>query len=238
MIVQICTDAEAGHAHDTGSSFTHRPVRRAVGARTGHHRLPQAILLALHTRTEPTNLRDRGGAEQKGGHLILKALRAWEPPPPGDAGWGNLSAMMRRPTALNAVVSAQMSRMPRSRTKPEMSVRRELHRRGLRFRVNHPGLPGRPDIAFTRARLAVFVDGCFWHLCPEHAVLPKNNATWWREKLQRNVQRDREKDEALAALGWQVLHVWEHEDPVAVADIVEQLWRARRRSGTTAWPVK
>ncbi|MEU5962011.1 very short patch repair endonuclease [Micromonospora parva] len=145
--------------------------------------------------------------------------------------------MTRRPTALNATVSAQMSRMPRTRTKPEMSLRRELHRRGLRFRVNHPGLPGRPDIAFTRARLAVFVDGCFWHLCPQHAVLPKNNATWWREKLHRNVQRDREKDEALAALGWTVLHVWEHEDPMAVAEIVEQLWRARCRSDATAWPV-
>ncbi|RUL89972.1 very short patch repair endonuclease [Verrucosispora sp. FIM060022] len=145
--------------------------------------------------------------------------------------------MTGRPTALNAAVSAQMSRMPRSRTKPEMSVRRELHRRGLRFRANHPGLPGRPDIAFTRARLAVFVDGCFWHLCPEHAVLPKNNATWWREKLERNVLRDREKDEALTALGWTVLHFWEHEDPVAVADVVEQLWRERCRSGSTAWAV-
>ncbi|MGC4862808.1 very short patch repair endonuclease [Micromonospora sp. DT41] len=169
--------------------------------------------------------------------MVLKVPPARELPPASGVGWGTLSAMTRRPTALNAAVSAQMSRMPRTRTKPEMSVRRELHRRGLRFRVNHPGLPGRPDIAFTRARLAVFVDGCFWHLCPQHAVLPKNNATWWREKLQRNVQRDREKDEALAALGWTVLHVWEHEDPVAVAEIVEQLWRARCRSDATAWPV-
>src|SRR4051794_37324149 len=142
-----------------------------------------------------------------------------------------------RPLPLNATVSAQMSRMPRERTKPEMLLRRELHRRGLRFRVNYRAVPGRPDVAFTRARLAVFVDGCFWHLCPAHAVLPKNNATWWREKLHRNVQRDREKDEALAALGWTVLHVWEHEDPMAVAGIVEQLWRARCRSDATAWPV-
>lgn len=169
--------------------------------------------------------------------MAPKAPSSSELPPTGGAGWGTLSAMTRRPTALNATVSAQMSRMPRTRTKPEMSLRRELHRRGLRFRVNHPGLPGRPDIAFTRARLAVFVDGCFWHLCPQHAVLPKNNATWWREKLHRNVQRDREKDEALAALGWTVLHVWEHEEPVAVAEIVEQLWRARCRSDATAWPV-
>src|SRR3954451_16345183 len=86
-----------------------------------------------------------------------------------------------RPSALNAKVSAQMSRMPRERTGPEMLLRRELHRRGMRFRVNYRALPGRPDIAFTRARLAVFVDGCFWHLCPLHAVPPKNNGQWWQE---------------------------------------------------------
>lgn len=121
-----------------------------------------------------------------------------------------------------------MSRMPRAKTKPEMLLRRELHRRGLRFRVNHAGLPGRPDVSFTRAKLAVFVDGCFWHLCAEHAVLPKNNALWWREKLLRNVERDREKDAQLAAMGWTVLHVWEHEDPVEAADRVERYWRELR----------
>jgi DNA mismatch endonuclease (patch repair protein) len=109
-----------------------------------------------------------------------------------------------------------------------MMLRRELHRRGLRFRVNHADLPGRPDLSFTRARLAVFVDGCFWHLCPDHAVLPKNNAAWWREKLRRNVERDREKDTQLVALGWSVLHVWEHEDTVAAADRVERRWRELR----------
>jgi DNA mismatch endonuclease (patch repair protein) len=132
------------------------------------------------------------------------------------------------PVALSSVVSGQMSRMPRERSKPEMVIRRELHRRGLRFRVNLRTLPGRPDIAFTRARLAVFVDGCFWHVCPQHATWPKNNAEWWRAKLHRNVERDREKDAQLNALGWRVLHVWEHEDPVAVADDVERLWRLTR----------
>src|SRR4051812_21274164 len=111
-----------------------------------------------------------------------------------------------KPAALTPVVSAQMSRMPRARSKPEMALRRELHGRGLRFRVNHPALPGRPDLAFTRVRLAVFVDGCFWHMCPLHSTLPKNNAAWWRDKLSRNVERDREKDDQLKALGWQVMH--------------------------------
>ena len=100
------------------------------------------------------------------------------------------------PAPLNATVSAQMQRMPRSSSGPEMLIRRELHSRGLRFRVNHPRLPGRPDIAFTAARIAVFIDGCFWHSCPDHSVPPKNNRDWWRSKLERNVERDREKDPA------------------------------------------
>lgn len=109
-----------------------------------------------------------------------------------------------------------------------MLIRRELHRRGLRFRVNHPQLPGRPDIAFTGARVAVFVDGCFWHVCPDHGVLPKNNRDWWRTKLDRNVERDREKDARLEEMGWLAMHVWEHEDPVKVADSIEELWLSRR----------
>ena len=90
---------------------------------------------------------------------------------------------------------AQFSRMPRSGTKPEIALRRELHRRGLRFRVNLRGVPGSPDIAFTRARLAVFVDGCFWHGCPDHYVAPKNNSQWWADKLAENRRRDMKVDE-------------------------------------------
>jgi DNA mismatch endonuclease (patch repair protein) len=136
------------------------------------------------------------------------------------------------PIPLNTAVSAQMKRMPRSSTRPEILIRRELHRRGLRFRVNHPRLPGRPDIAFTAARMAVFVDGCFWHSCPDHRVFPKNNRDWWRDKLERNVARDREKDAQLDLLGWIVVHVWEHQNPVEAADAIEQLWRSRRQLAT------
>jgi DNA mismatch endonuclease (patch repair protein) len=140
-----------------------------------------------------------------------------------------------KPAPLNATVSAQMQRMPRSSSGPEMLIRRELHSRGLRFRVNHPRLPGRPDIAFTAARIAVFIDGCFWHSCPDHSVLPKNNRDWWRSKLERNVERDREKDALLEKLGWTVLHVWEHEEPLEAADAIEQSWRSiRHRCGQQA----
>ena len=134
----------------------------------------------------------------------------------------------RPPAPLNGTVSAQMQRMPRASTGPELALRRELHRLGLRFRVNHPGLPGRPDIALTRAKVAVFVDGCFWHRCSEHGTLPKNNSQWWLTKLERNVARDREKDAALAELGWVTVHVWEHEDPTAAAARLRELWLQRR----------
>jgi len=132
---------------------------------------------------------------------------------------------MTNPTPLNMNVSRQMQRMPRHSSKPEVALRKELHQRGLRFRVNLPGLPGRPDIAFTKARVAVFVDGCFWHACPEHGVLPKNNRAWWQAKLEGNISRDERKDAELAELGWRVVHVWEHEPVTEAADRIEALWR-------------
>ena len=79
----------------------------------------------------------------------------------------------------------------------------------------------RADLVFPRARVAVFVDGCFWHRCPRHATSPKNNAAWWATKLDGNVARDRDTDERLAAAGWTVVRIWEHEDPVTAADAVE-----------------
>lgn len=129
-----------------------------------------------------------------------------------------------------------MKRMPRKDTGPEILVRRALHRLGLRYRVNYRGLPGTPDIAFTRARIALFVDGCFWHMCPEHGVLPKANREWWSDKLLANVERDRRKDDELAATGWLPVHIWEHDDPDAAAEWVADLWRQRRDTGTCRDP--
>ena len=119
--------------------------------------------------------------------------------------------------------------MPRVDTKPELALRRELHSRGLRFRLHAP-LPGRPDIALTRARIAIFVDGCFWHVCPEHFTAPKNNRDWWKAKLDANVARDRRSDASLEALGWAVVHVWEHEVISVAAGRIELMWRSRRGS--------
>jgi DNA mismatch endonuclease (patch repair protein) len=117
----------------------------------------------------------------------------------------------------------------RTDTAPERLLRSELHRRGLRYRKDYSiRLPGavraRPDVVFTRARLAVFIDGCFWHRCPVHGTMPKTNIEYWAPKLAANVARDRRVDGLLADDGWRVLRLWEHEDPEAAADrVVEAL---------------
>lgn len=94
------------------------------------------------------------------------------------------------------------------------------------------GLRSSPDVVFPRLRLAVFLDGCFWHRCPEHGTPPRANADYWRTKLDRNVARDRFNDEALRTAGWEVVRVWEHEDPCEaaerIADAVSDRAAARR----------
>lgn len=115
-------------------------------------------------------------------------------------------------------------------TRPEIALRSELHRLGLRFRKNQRAIEGvrcRPDVVFRGARVAVFVDGCFWHRCPEHGTSPRANAPYWRAKLDRNVQRDRLNDLAFSNAGWTVIRVWEHEEPSSAAGRVATLVRAR-----------
>jgi DNA mismatch endonuclease (patch repair protein) len=137
------------------------------------------------------------------------------------------------PEPTSAEVSTRMRRNRRRDSQPELALRGELHRRGLRFRVDLPiRLPGRlvrPDIVFTRVRVAVFMDGCFWHCCPEHGNIPRANSVYWHPKLERNVARDRAVDEALLSNGWQVVRAWEHEPSTAVADRVEHLYSASSR---------
>lgn len=120
-------------------------------------------------------------------------------------------------------VSARMSRQASKNTGVELAVRRLLHAAGLRYRVEYP-VPGMPrrriDVAFPRAKVAVLIDGCFWHGCPQHATQPKANADWWRNKLDRNMARDRETTEHLLATGWTVLRFWEHMPAEAVAAAV------------------
>lgn len=113
-------------------------------------------------------------------------------------------------------------------TAPEVAVRRLLHAAGLRYRVDFAPLGGRrrADIVFTRKRIAVFIDGCYWHGCSEHATYPKRNKDYWLPKLARNIERDRETDKILQRSGWTVLRYWEHEAPVAVANAITVFVRA------------
>jgi DNA mismatch endonuclease (patch repair protein) len=105
-------------------------------------------------------------------------------------------------------------------TKPELAVRRLLHAGGLRYRVNYrpvKNLRRTADIVFTRQRVAVFIDGCYWHSCPQHGSQPAVNAAYWTPKLLRNRERDEDTNARLRAEGWTVLRFWEHEDAVAIA---------------------
>jgi DNA mismatch endonuclease, patch repair protein len=101
---------------------------------------------------------------------------------------------------------------------------------GLRFRKDHPVETAerkiRPDVVFTRARICVFCDGCFWHSCPEHASMPQTNTEFWRAKLERNVERDRQADQALIAAGWTVMRVWEHEEAMVAAEQIAEVVNA------------
>lgn len=116
-------------------------------------------------------------------------------------------------------------------TSAELRLRSELHARGLRFRkdllLRVGTLRVHPDIVFTRARVAVFLDGCFWHACPEHGTVPKSNVTYWAPKLTANTERDQRVNEALTMDGWLVRRVWEHEDPGLVAAEIEPIVRSR-----------
>jgi DNA mismatch endonuclease, patch repair protein len=115
-------------------------------------------------------------------------------------------------------------RANRSRdTLPELQLRSELHRRGLRYRVNDrpvKGLRRSADLVFRKARVVVYVDGCFWHGCPTHFIQPKANGAYWAQKIDRNRRRDVETDEILLANGWHIVRVWEHDDPTEGAERV------------------
>ncbi len=122
-------------------------------------------------------------------------------------------------------------------TSPELALRSLLHGLGLRFRVDY-GIrldgrrPIRADVVFTRQRVAVFVDGCFWHSCPLHGSQPKTNSDYWQPKLQGNRERDQLYTRLLEEAGWRVIRVWEHEPaPEAAARVIEALGTERPGTG-------
>ena len=116
-------------------------------------------------------------------------------------------------------------------TRPELEIRSALHGLGMRYRLQQrplPELDRRADIVFRSAEVAVFVDGCFWHRCPEHSTDPKANNEWWAAKLAANQRRDRDTDAALQEAGWAVVRVWEHEDPLKAALRIQEIVETRR----------
>jgi DNA mismatch endonuclease, patch repair protein len=134
-----------------------------------------------------------------------------------------------KPKASDPGTRRSMQSNRRTDTKPELVLRRALHCRGLRFRKDFPirldGLCARPDVVFTRAKVAVFQDGCWWHGCSEHGMRPKRNADFWSQKFDETIERDRRVTAALTNAGWTVIRVWEHEP---IADATERIERAVR----------
>lgn len=116
-------------------------------------------------------------------------------------------------------------------TPPELEIRRRLFKKGLRYRVDYPVIAKprrRGDIVFPRLKLAIFVDGCFWHGCPIHGTWPKSNADFWRKKIETNQARDIDTNERLREQGWLVLRFWEHESPDEVVDRIIDVVEVRK----------
>jgi DNA mismatch endonuclease (patch repair protein) len=137
---------------------------------------------------------------------------------------------MKESWASSAATRAVMRANRGRDTRPELALRSAVHALGLRYRVNFrpvPGLRRSADLVFTRAKVAVFLDGCFWHGCPEHLRPAKKNESFWSTKIAGNKQRDLDTDDQLAEAGWMVVRVWEHEDPEIAARRIASVIRCR-----------
>ncbi|WP_370936128.1 very short patch repair endonuclease [Amycolatopsis sp. cg13] len=132
---------------------------------------------------------------------------------------------------VDPVVSSRMSKIRSRDTKPELRLRAALHRRGLRYRIGvRPvgSVRRTADIVFGPSRVAVMVDGCFWHGCPEHHRPSSRNSGWWKDKIEGNIRRDRETDKTLGEAGWLVIRVWEHESAHEAAERIAEVVGQRR----------
>lgn len=137
---------------------------------------------------------------------------------------------MARIPASSETASYRMSKVGQKDTKAELKLRRELFSRGLRYRLNIPLLkkPRRvADIVFIGCRVAVFVDGCFWHGCTLHRTSPKQNQTLWKEKIEANIARDNDTNTKLKDAGWEVVRIWEHDSVQEAADHIESVLAKR-----------
>lgn len=143
-----------------------------------------------------------------------------------DQTWKDVKGL--RPQAASALTHRKMAAVGRKDTPQEVAIRKELFRLGCRYKLHFRPLKDfrwTADIAFTKPKLLVFVDGCFWHGCPIHGSLPKTNREWWTAKIGRNVERDAEATRVLTARGWTVMRVWSHEAPSEAAKRIVQVLR-------------
>lgn len=124
--------------------------------------------------------------------------------------------------------SRNMSAIKGQNTKPEIALRKSLWSKGIRYRLKSR-LPGRPDLIFPSVRLAIFIDGCFWHKCPEHFRNPKTNAAFWKKKISGNVKRDIKVNQTLYKIGWTVLRIWEHEIRKDSSRVVKKITSVLRK---------
>jgi DNA mismatch endonuclease, patch repair protein len=140
------------------------------------------------------------------------------------------------PRASSADALRRMKATRRRDTAAELAVRRLVHAAGLRFQVDRPilGMRRRPDLVFPRAKIAVFIDGCFWHSCPRHGTFPKANSDWWADKLRTNRRRDSATNRQLRRAGWSVLRFWEHEEPAEAAARIVKMVGSHRPSAPRA----
>ena len=162
--------------------------------------------------------------------VVPAEASAATPPPGTTTPRANRAPRNGVPPASSEVIRVRMATTKRRDTGPELALRSELHRLGLRFFVDRQldRTRRRADIVFPTERVAVYVDGCFWHQCPVHGTVPRQNRDWWIEKLDANSRRDADTDARLAAAGWAVLRFWEHDDPMSAACRVRDAVLARR----------
>lgn len=189
-------------------------MNTAVSASPALPSVRQALRLTAATRCSAPRPRHQARARDAAYDLVVG-----DPPVPSSDG-----------------VSARMRRQPRRDTEPELAVRRLLHADGFRFRlcVPVPGLPRRTiDIAFPASKVAIFIDGCFWHGCPEHPSAPTANAAWWAAKIAKNRTRDIATTAHLQQLGWTVVRVWEHEASRDAVGKIEMIVLSRRAGSSS-----
>ena len=124
--------------------------------------------------------------------------------------------------------SYNMSRIRATNTRPEVALRKALWHTGLRYRISAK-LPGKPDLTFQSAKVVVFVDGCYWHSCPKHFVMPRSNVKFWKEKIARNIARDKLVTKQLRRSGWLVIRFWEHDIDRRLSNCVSRIAAVLRK---------